>query len=346
MSSDSQKIIFIGPKGGGGIPTNGASIKNYHIVNRLRDYFDKLIIVDTEYWKKNLFILLRLLIVILFNPKAKYIVSLNNMSSYRVISFLNMLHHKRSVYYWVIGGSIADWIEEGLVSRKAYNVVDMFLVEGKAMLQTLSRCGFDNAIYVPNFKRITKYPEKGEHGGVLKFVFLSRIDSNKGCDYIISVAKRLNEKYQDRYLIDFYGNIASDYKDFQERVDSIPNLNNKGFIDLRDKENYSILSQYDAMLFPTFWDGEGFPGVIVDAFVAGLPVIASDWHLNKEIVTDGETGLIINPRDEESLYSAMEKCIVNPDIIRSMAGACQREAKKYDIDTVLTSDLYKSVGLI
>ena len=43
MSSDSQKIIFIGPKGGGGIPTNGASIKNYHIVNRLRDYFDELI---------------------------------------------------------------------------------------------------------------------------------------------------------------------------------------------------------------------------------------------------------------------------------------------------------------
>jgi len=346
MSSDGHKIIIIGPMGGGGIPTNGASIKNYHIVNKLRDYFDELIVVDTENWKKNPFILLRLLIIILSNPKAKYIIALNNMSSYRVISFLNMLRHKRSVYYWVIGGSIADWIEEGIVSRKAYNVIDKFLVEGKSMAQTLSRCGFDNAIYVPNFKRITKYPEKNAQGGVLRFVFLSRIDSCKGCDYIISVAKRLNVKYQDRYLIDFFGNIASDYKDFRERVDSIPNLNYKGFIDLRDQENYNVLAQYDAMLFPTYWDGEGFPGVVVDAFVAGLPVIASDWHLNKEIVKDGETGFIIKPQDEESLYSVMENCIEKPEILRSMASACQREAGKYDIDAVLNIDLFKSVGLI
>lgn len=45
-------IIFIGPMGGGGIPTNGASVKNYYIVKKLRECAVDLILVDTERWKK------------------------------------------------------------------------------------------------------------------------------------------------------------------------------------------------------------------------------------------------------------------------------------------------------
>ena len=30
------------------------------------------------------------------------------------------------------------------------------------------------------------------------------------------------------------------------------------------------------MLFPTYWHGEGFPGIVIDAFVAGLLVVATD----------------------------------------------------------------------
>ena len=346
MSSKSHKIVFIGPIGGGGIPTNGVSIRNYYIINKLRDYTDKLVVIDTEFWKKNPFVLIRLLGVILFNPKAGYLLSLNGMNAYRLISILNGLHRKRYVVYWAAGGEFADWIKEERVSRMPYGVVDKFLLQGKTMVKTMAQCGFSNTVYVPNFKRISYIPEKRENDSILRFVFISRINPHKGCNYILSAARRLNEKCQNRYLIDFYGDVAPEYPDFLDQINAIPNVNYKGYLDLLDNKNYNILAQYDAMLFPTFWDGEGFPGVIVDAFVAGLPVIASDWHLNIEIVTDGETGLIINPRDEESLYSAMEKCIVNPDIIRSMAGACQREAKKYDIDTVLTSDLFKSVGLI
>ena len=48
-----HKFIFIGPMGGGGIPTNGASVKNYYIVKKLRECADNLIVVDTEQWKKN-----------------------------------------------------------------------------------------------------------------------------------------------------------------------------------------------------------------------------------------------------------------------------------------------------
>ena len=99
--------------GGGGIPTNGVSIRNYYIVNKLRDYTGKLIVIDTEFWKKNPFVLIRLIGVLLFCPKARYLLSLNGMNAYRLITILNRLPGKRQVVYWAAGGEFADWIKEG-----------------------------------------------------------------------------------------------------------------------------------------------------------------------------------------------------------------------------------------
>ncbi|MFQ7088249.1 MAG: hypothetical protein ACLRTD_28210 [Bacteroides sp.] len=47
----------------------------------------------------------------------------------------------------------------------------------------------------------------------LRFVFLSRIMKEKGCDDIIEAARQLNSTgFKDKYIIDFYGKIAETYK--------------------------------------------------------------------------------------------------------------------------------------
>lgn len=47
-----------------------------------------------------------------------------------------------------------------------------------------------------------------------------------------------------------------------------------------------MLRNYFALLFPTYFHGEGFAGCIIDAFFAGIPIIATDWLYNKDIVKD------------------------------------------------------------
>lgn len=328
------------------MPTNGASIKNWFIVNKLRECTEKMLPIDTEHWKKKPSILIQIVLAIILNPKAKFILSLNNLSAYRLISFFSILPRKRDICYWVIGGSIADWIRESKVSRKAYQVVRQFLVEGNSMVETLNDCGFYNAVFVPNFKKINYLPPKKINSSKIRFLFLSRINSHKGCDLILSAAEKLNEKYSEKYEIDFYGEVAEEYADFHKKVGILPNIHYKGFVDLRESKNYDILARYDVMLFPTFWHGEGFPGIIIDAFVAGLPVIASDWHLNKDIISEGNTGYLIKASDIDALSRAMEKCITDPSTIRTMAPACQQEALKYDVDSVVTPELFKTIGLI
>lgn len=338
-----SRIVFIGPMGGGEVPTNGASLKNYHLLNRLSELGCSLIPVDTEKWRRNPFVLLKLFYVVLLHPHSHFVVSANNTSTYRLLSLICLLPPHKDIIYWVIGGSIADWIKEGKVSRKPYEKLRLFIVEGDSMKRTLSDCGFNNVLTLPNFKRIGYIPSKQYVNKTVKFVFLSRIVEQKGCDIIIEATKILNKKIKDKFLVDFYGSIGDEYREFNNKIEHISNISYKGFLDLRNPDNYDILASYDVMLFPTFWHGEGFPGIMIDAFISGLPVIATDWHMNKDILQEAVTGLFVRPNNVEDLVDAMEKVINNRSVIEVMSKNCQKEAMKYNTESVVNAGLIKKI---
>jgi glycosyltransferase involved in cell wall biosynthesis len=341
-----HRLVFIGPTGGGRVPDNGASLKNYHLLKRLGELGIDTLVIDTESWKKNPLILLKALCVILTHPRSKYIVSANNTSSYRFLKMMRLLGPKSRIIYWVIGGSIADWIKEGKVSSEVFKRLETIIVEGASMKVTLEGCGFDNVMVLPNFKNIDYIPAKEPRKEpYTRFVFLSRIVEQKGCGYIVKATEQLNRKYKDKFIVDFYGSIGDDYKNFETEIKDLSNVNYKGFLDLRNTKNYDILSSYDVMLFPTFWHGEGFPGILIDAFISGLPVIATKWHLNGDILEDNKTGILINPQDVDDLANAMEEVIQHPECLEQMSNNCRKEALKYSTESVVNSSLIKKIEL-
>ena len=44
------------------------------------------------------------------------------------------------------------------------------------------------------------------------------------------------------------------------------------------KDSVKTLKNYFALVFPTRFYTEGIPGTIIDAYYAGVPVIASKWE--------------------------------------------------------------------
>ena len=113
-----------------------------------------------------------------------------------------------------------------------------------------------------------------------------------------------------------------------------------------DTRNYDKLAKFDVMLFPTYWQGEGFPGVVIDAYIASLPIMATDWNLNRDVIEDGVTGWIIPPHDVNALAEKMKYAIDHPDEIRQMAQNCRKQAAKYDSRVVLSEDNLKKLCLI
>ena len=334
--------------------TNGVAAKNHFLLSRLKELFTTVRVVDTDGWKMNPFILLKLAVYLLLFRRHKLVLSLNTPSAYKFIVMANTFFPKRHICYFVIGGTLADYMRSGKVRLKPFRCINWFMVETRQMRDDMLQMGFENVIQVPNFKTINHLPAaspsklegvRGTMEGGLRFLFLSRIIPEKGCNYIFDALALLNQEgCGDRIVVDFYGTVPSSYRGhFMERLEETPNAAYKGFIDMRNARNYDVLAAYDAMLFPTYWHGEGFPGIVIDAFIAGLPVIASDWGHNCEVIEHEKTGILIPTHDVRALADAMKHMADNPEEMAMMSHNCQKCAWDYDTRHVLSEELMKRI---
>ena len=320
-------------------------MKNQLFLRRFEQVFDKIVTVDTWNWKRRPLLFLELIYKLLFNRGAKVIISCESVAPI-IINFLYYVRLKKHVFYWVIGSGVVERISQGAVSAKPFVFLKKIFVQSPTMVKKLEAFGLHNAVFVPNSKPIYNVPSVDHSKGITRFVFLSRIQTEKGCDIIINCVKRFNDEgYSDRFTVDFFGFIMPGY-DIESKIDDITNIKYNGLLDLSDYKGYEILSHYDIMLFPTYYAGEGFPGVVIDAYIAGVPIIASDWHYNNEVIDDGETGIIIPAQDEDALYKIMARFIKDKGDINRMSIACENKAKQFDVDEVLSDNFLKRHHLI
>ena len=344
-----KRIYFIGPLGAESRMVSGDSLKNLHLTRQLEKLSVSLTIIDTNACRKSLWKTISSVFSVITHRKSKYIVSASTRGAYIILQLLRFFRI-HDIIYWVIGGDVPHMMDCGFVGKRPYKNAKTIIVEGERMKESLNISGLTNVMMLPNFKHISTIPQKipRSSDSPVRFVFLSRITEDKGCSHINKATEILNNKgLGHMFSVDFYGSIADEYKEkFQNEINQIPNINYKGFLNLLQTENYTTLSQYDAMLFPTFFYGEGFAGIFIDAFISGVPVIASDWSLNGEIIKNGKTGWIVPNRNIEELAKAMEQVIRNPQQAWEMGKACQAQCMDYDTDHVVTKSLLIRLGLL
>ncbi len=77
---------------------------------------------------------------------------------------------------------------------------------------------------------------------------------------------------------------------------------------------------------------EGMPNAILEAMASSLPIVATRVGGVPEIVDDGQTGLLVSPKDVDALARALIRLIENPLLRRQLGVAAQkRVAENFDI---------------
>ena len=80
---------------------------------------------------------------------------------------------------------------------------------------------------------------------------------------------------------------------------------------------------------------EGTPRSVLEAMAMGRPVITTDAPGCRETVVDGETGLLVPPRDAVALETAMEQLLLDPNRAAAMRQAGLKRARaRYDVNRV------------
>ena len=107
----------------------------------------------------------------------------------------------------------------------------------------------------------------------------------------------------------------------------------------------SILSQIHIACLPSYY-GEGVPKSLLEAAAAGLPIVTTDMPGCREVVNDGQNGVLVPPRDVEALADGLIKLIVNPRACVEM-GEKSRElaVAEFSTDSVVleTLGLYETM---
>lgn len=350
MEKNKKGVIIVGWIDRGNIPDNGETVKNQLMITRLQELGVRCRQMDFKRWKRHPWVILQFGWSLLFHRNDTLVFSTSLDNVYWLMRLMKLVGWKQNMVHWVIGGALGERVKRGERNPQVLNYMNYTLVESPLMAQQLAECGVEHVMQLPNFKQIEYIPKKVacSHKSVVKFVFLSRIVAGKGCDYILEAVRKLNELgYQDRFVVDFYGSIASEYQEsFEAGCASLQNVTYKGFLNLRSPSGYDTLSSYDVMLFPTYWKSEGFAGVFVDAFIAGLPIIASRWAHNERFLVEGETALFVPVHDVNSLKNRMLDCIEGRVDLHQMSIHCQAEASKYDVKAVITENLLQRIGIM
>jgi glycosyltransferase involved in cell wall biosynthesis len=228
------------------------------------------------------------------------------------------------LHYFAVGGWLAEYLDKLPWHVRRLKKISGVYVELEAMVQKLeNKFKFENASHFPNFRIFPKEEliKLANHNvDEIHCVYMARVTRTKGVFYLFELEK-LIEKHKDfdniKVTIDIYGMINSTETDlFKDHLKKSVMISYKGV--LEPEEIYTTLTKYSFMLFPTFYPGEGLPGTIIDSYICRLPILASDWKYNGELIDDYETGILHRPKDLQSMYLKFKELSLNAGLRRKM----------------------------
>lgn len=200
------------------------------------------------------------------------------------------------IIYAVVGGWLSGFIESMPLHRFMLKRIEHILVENSIARDELhSKFGIDRVSVFPNFREDATKPTFRVPDGILKLVFMARVNRKKGLDEIAGLCKFLTENSPDKNItLDIYGPMHEpDREWFESELDGrFSFVQYHGAVQPQDING--VLQGYDLLLLPTRYYTEGFPGSVLDAYRAGIPVLVTAWKHAREFVLDGKSGFIVD----------------------------------------------------
>ena len=331
-----KKIAVIGKYFGGRPVSDGQSVKTKILTDEFVRVFgdDQITRLDTIGWKKHPFRLFFGSILAVWTCRNVMFMTDEKGTKIfpRLLRLANFAGRCR-LHYYVIGGWLSGWLDRSESACRILKKLDAIYVEVPAMLRELEERGFRNAVLVNKFRRLNPTDAGSlalEHEPPYKLCFFSRVMKEKGIEEAIAAVKKANsDAGYTRYTLDIFGAIHAEYREtFEKMTKEFPDyIRYGGIVDCQNSS--AVLKNYFALLFPTFYTSEGYPNAVVDAFAAGLPIIATRWNYNGDIIRNGEDGILVEPRNIGQLTDAMEYLAENRDVYARMRHNCLARCTEY-----------------
>lgn len=253
--------------------------------------------------------------------------SLNGAITFGPVVHIASRLFRRKWIFRGFGGDIDTW-HRNSVGLKKYLFdltvlrADVLLLERKASVEYFQTQSATSVQWYPNSRRRSgTLGSTAQSQPARRFVFVGHVKPAKGIKEIIQAAQSLATS---GLVVDVYGPLQD-------------GVNSSWFADspvtyrgtLSSHDVIPKLTEYDVLLMPSYALIEGYPGVILEAYSAGLPVIATRWGGIPEIVST-ETGILVEPRDPVDLAQAMRALIASDHLMARLRDGARSKAEEFD----------------
>ena len=318
-----KKVLYIGsfPP-----PYGGVTIKNELVFSFLKENGIEMISFHKKGRIKSFF-------YYFFKSFAchQFVFGMSTKTFSKLFLLLGILHPikiKRSVII-AMGGIFPDLIRKKRMLKKLLSKSRGILVETTLMKTKMEYMGFNNCDVFPNCRNRPSLPLVPSSNDGLRCLYFSRISKDKGASFVLEAASVLPD-----VDFDFYGAIDSLFAaGFNKTISSLKNCNYLGECVAKGMDLYLILNKYDVLLFPSMWNGEGVSGALVEAKIAGLPAIVTDWNYNPVVVGDNIDGIVMKTNDFSGIVGAI--CRLKDDrlFLTRLKENAYKNGQKYYIDS-------------
>ena len=196
----------------------------------------------------------------------------------------------------------------------------------------------DQAAVVPFCVDPRKFEQVAEdsppRGSPFRLFFVARLIDGKGHKELLEAVARLPHLHSKLRVV-LVG-------DGEERPAIEAEVRRLGLGDLVDMMGHvanekvpALMRSASAIVLPSYMPGETFPLSLIEGMAMRLPAIGSRWFGIPDIVANGETGFVVEPREVGGLARAIEQLVMSPELARQMGqNGYDRAMKLFTADAV------------
>ncbi|MBI5074993.1 MAG: glycosyltransferase family 4 protein [Nitrospirae bacterium] len=212
------------------------------------------------------------------------------------------------------------------VSQRAFLLSERVIYEkNSSVLAQGSISGVDIQRFHPDSAaRSTIRMEIGVPPEAFLFLFLGRLNREKGIPELLRAFKQLSAEYHNAYLL----LVGPDEKGILKDEISCDNIDTrriiyKGYTDVPEK----YMAAADVFCLPSH--REGFGSVIIEAAASGIPSIGSNIYGISDAIVDGITGLLHERQNVAELYNCLKMLMTDREKTNMMGNNARQRAEKY-----------------